>query len=509
MLGIPAIAVSQQARPGGVDFRDGPAVGGRGLRGRRAVRGADGRGARARADARGHAAQRQLPGRRDQRRARRAGSASASTATASSWPRRRTGASATASTARSPATTHEDGTDFAAVADGADRRHAAALRPDRPGGRGGAVGLRPRPPAAPGRPRGLSEPAAARAAELRAQLEHHNHRYYVLDDPEISDAEYDALLNELRDLEAEHPELRHARLAHPARGRQAAGALRAGARTSSRCSRWPTPATRRSCAPGWSARERLLNKEGVEDAEIQFVTEPKVDGLAISLVYEDGVLVARRHPRRRRDRRGRDAEPAHDQGDPAADRGRAARCSRCAARPTCRARAFAELNEQRAAAGEPTFANPRNSAAGSIRQLDPELTAARPLSMWCYSIGALEGIEFESHLESLEWLRDHGFQVNPDIERHDTLDAGGGRVPGVGGAPRGAGLRDRRRGGQGRRPRAAAPARRGGPRAARGDRLEVPADDRHHHARAGDVERGPDRATWCPSPSSSRCRSRA
>jgi len=77
--------------------------------------------------------------------------------------------------------------------------------------------------------------------------------------------------------------------------------------------------------------------------------------------------------------------------------------------------AFTRLNEQRAAAGEPTYANPRNTAAGSIRQLDPQLTASRPLSIWCYSVGALEGIEFSAQYESLEWLRKHGFKVNPDI----------------------------------------------------------------------------------------------
>jgi DNA ligase (NAD+) len=85
--------------------------------------------------------------------------------------------------------------------------------------------------------------------------------------------------------------------------------------------------------------------------------------------------------------------------------------------------AFARLNEQRAEAGEPTFANPRNSAAGSIRQLDPKLTASRPLSMWAYGIGAHEGVEFASQSESLRWLREHGFRVNPDVEVHDDLDA--------------------------------------------------------------------------------------
>ena len=84
--------------------------------------------------------------------------------------------------------------------------------------------------------------------------------------------------------------------------------------------------------------------------------------------------------------------------------------------------AFARLNEQRASAGEPTFANPRNSAAGSIRQLDPGLAASRPLSIWCYGIGAVDGLEFESHSQSLEWLSSHGFRVSPGIERHGDVD---------------------------------------------------------------------------------------
>ena len=78
---------------------------------------------------------------------------------------------------------------------------------------------------------------------------------------------------------------------------------------------------------------------------------------------------------------------------------------------------FTALNERRAEAGLPTFMNPRNSAAGTIRQLDPQLAAERPLSMWCYAIGATEGIAFESHWESLEWLRNHGFRVNGDVKQ--------------------------------------------------------------------------------------------
>ena len=88
---------------------------------------------------------------------------------------------------------------------------------------------------------------------------------------------------------------------------------------------------------------------------------------------------------------------------------------------------FAKLNEERAAAGEATFANPRNSAAGSIRQLDPKLAAARPLAMWTYGIGARGGWEPDSHSEMLEWLREHGFRVNPEIELHQGIDEVGER----------------------------------------------------------------------------------
>jgi len=256
--------------------------------------------------------------------------------------------------------------------------------------------------------------------ELRSQLDYHNHRYYALDDPEISDSEYDALLNELRDLEAEHPDLltpdsptqrvgaKPQERFEPARHLQPMLSL-ANARNEEELRAW------------LERSERLLNKEGVEDAEILFVTEPKVDGLAISLVYEDGRLV--RGATRGDGELGEDvtqnlrtikAIPRRVEDAP--------RLLEVRGEAYLPRSAFAELNAQRAAAGEPTYANPRNTAAGSIRQLDAGVTASRPLSIWAYSIGALDGMEFESHLESLHWLRDHGFPVNPDIERLDTLD---------------------------------------------------------------------------------------
>jgi DNA ligase (NAD+) len=266
----------------------------------------------------------------------------------------------------------------------------------------------------------VSTTAEDRAAELRRTLDHHNHRYYVLDDPEVSDSDYDALLNELRDIEAEHPELRT-----PDSPTQRTGAdpldkfeqvrhlqpmlSLANARNEEEMAAWVLRS------------ERYLARQGVEMGDVRFVTEPKVDGLAISLVYENGVLV--RGATRGNGEIGEEvtqnlrtigAIPLRIDDAP----------------PLLEVRgeiylplaAFAQLNEQRAEAGEPTYANPRNTAAGSIRQLDPQLAASRPLSIWCYSVGALEGISFETHWESLEWMRDHGFKVSREVEIHDTVE---------------------------------------------------------------------------------------
>ncbi len=262
---------------------------------------------------------------------------------------------------------------------------------------------------------------SARAEELRRKLEHHNHRYYVLDDPDVSDADYDALLNELRELEAEHPELqspdsptqrvggtplqRFAQVEHL----QPMLSL-ANARNEEELRAWLERA------------ERLLEKEGVSDAAIDFVTEPKIDGLAISLLYRNGWL--ERGATRGDGEIGEDvthnlrtieAIPLRiDDAPPLLEVRGEAYLPRAA---------FAELNEQRAAAGEPTYANPRNTAAGSIRQLDPKLAADRPLSMWAYGTGALEGVEFEKHSDELEWMAAHGFKVTPDWEIHPSIDS--------------------------------------------------------------------------------------
>jgi len=256
--------------------------------------------------------------------------------------------------------------------------------------------------------------AAARAAELREQLHHHGHRYYVLDDPEIGDDEYDALLDELRAIEAADPEL-----VTPDSPTQRVG----GEPVSSLAKvEHETPmlslANARSEEElrGWVARMRgHLAREGIDEPDFQFVAEPKIDGLAISLLYEAGVLV--RGATRGNGEVGEDVThnlrmiptiPLRIENAP----------------PLLEVRGeiymslkdFAGLNERRAEAGQSTFMNPRNAAAGTIRQLDPRLARERPLSMWSYGVGRIEGVRLQAHWEGLQWLREHGFRVNDDIK---------------------------------------------------------------------------------------------
>ncbi|MBA2763477.1 MAG: NAD-dependent DNA ligase LigA [Thermoleophilaceae bacterium] len=266
----------------------------------------------------------------------------------------------------------------------------------------------------------MPEPAA-RAAELRERLEHHNERYYVLDEPEISDADYDALIDELRALEADHSEL-----VTPDSPTQ-----RVGGRPLDRFTQVEHLQPMLSLANArnedelraWAARvEALRVKLELEDRPLEYVAEPKIDGLAISLVYERGRLV-------RGATRG-DGQIGEDVTQNLRTIGAIPRRLPDAP-PLVEVRGevylpladFARLNELRAEAGEPTFANPRNSAAGSIRQLDPAVAASRPLSILCYAIGVVEGLEFESHRESLDWLAANGFPISPQIATHRDTEA--------------------------------------------------------------------------------------
>lgn len=252
-----------------------------------------------------------------------------------------------------------------------------------------------------------------RAQELHQVIEHHSYRYYVLDDPEIGDDAYDALMDELRELERSYPRLRT-----PDSPTQ-----RVGAEPVSKLEKVRHLEPMLSLANvrseeelrAWVARMRAhLAREGIQSPEFRYVVEPKVDGLAISLLYRDGTL--ERGATRGNGEIGEDvthnlrtigAIPLHIDGAP----------------PLLEVRGeiymsthdFTALNERQAEAGLSTFMNPRNSAAGSIRQLDPALAAQRPLSIWCYQVGVTEGLSFKRHSEALQWLRDHGFRVNRDI----------------------------------------------------------------------------------------------
>ena len=262
--------------------------------------------------------------------------------------------------------------------------------------------------------------AEERVAELRRVISDHDHRYYVLDDPEISDEEYDELFGELRQLEEKNPELRT-----PDSPTQRVGGRPLETFEQVR-HREPMLSLGTVRSPeefrGWETRlHNRLRQLDIEPGELRFVSEPKIDGLAISLTYEDGVFT--RGATRGNGAVGEDvtqnlrtikALPLRIDESPELVE---VRGEVYLARS-----AFERLNEDRAAAGEPAFANPRNAAAGAIRQLDPEVTASRPLSMWCYGLAALRGLELRTHAAELEWLRDRGFRVNADTAVHDAAD---------------------------------------------------------------------------------------
>ncbi len=258
----------------------------------------------------------------------------------------------------------------------------------------------------------------ARLDELRDQVNHHLYRYHALDDPEISDAEYDRLFDELKALEEEHPDL-----ITPDSPTQ-----RVGAPPSERFRKVEhlTP---------MGSLEKVTDDEGLlkwaddvrkrldSDEPVAYVIEPKIDGLAVNLTYENGVLT--RGATRGDGQQGEDVTvnlrtipsiPLRMQGG--------------GAPPVLEVRGevymplsgFRGLNERIAELGQKLAPNPRNAAAGSLRQKDSSITASRPLSVWVYGVGLAEGLSLESHCQELEWLREHGFRTNPFAERLETIE---------------------------------------------------------------------------------------
>jgi DNA ligase (NAD+) len=266
---------------------------------------------------------------------------------------------------------------------------------------------------------------AARVGELRELVDRANHDYYVRDDPTVDDAVYDGWMRELGALETEHPEL-----LSPDSPTQ-----RVGAAPSERFApvrhRRPMLSLANARGPDeladWYRRARaVMEQEGLGSREVRFGVEPKIDGLAISLTYEDGRFV--QGSTRGDGVIGEDVTAnlrtirAIPQVLRAPEGGSPPAVVEVRGEVYLPLAAFAELNAARAEAGLPTFANPRNSAAGSLRQVDPAATAARPLSIWCYGVGYAEGLDLPTQSAALAWLRGAGFRVNPDISLVDTIE---------------------------------------------------------------------------------------
>ncbi|MBX6353445.1 MAG: NAD-dependent DNA ligase LigA [Thermoflavifilum sp.] len=255
--------------------------------------------------------------------------------------------------------------------------------------------------------------AARRIEELRRDIEYHNRRYYVLDDPAISDAEYDALMQELMALEAQYPDL-----VTPDSPTQ-----RVGGEPAAGFAKVRHEIPMLSLANAYSVEDLREFDRRVRDAlgdEVRYVCELKIDGLAVSLRYENGLLV-------RGATRG-DGEMGEDiTANIRTIRNVPLRLSQPvtgefrgeAYMPKT---AFAALNAQREAAGEPLFANPRNAAAGSLRQLDPRIAASRRLAVWIYNVAQADGVQLGSHSEALRWAAELGLPVNPEYRVCDRID---------------------------------------------------------------------------------------
>jgi DNA ligase (NAD+) len=256
--------------------------------------------------------------------------------------------------------------------------------------------------------------------KLREEIEYHNTLYYVLDQPEISDAQYDRLLRELEKFEGEYPELRS-----PNSPTQRVGALPLEA---FEIVRHTLPML--SLANAFDETEardfdKRVKKFLGSSANIAYVAEPKLDGLAVELVYERGQFVV-----------------GSTRGDGVNGENITQNLRTIKTIPLqlirkeipvperlevrgeviIQLKKFKELNRKREKTGESLFANPRNAAAGSVRQLDSKITAERPLEIYCYGLGEVKGKSFKTHWEILQTLPKWGFRTNPNIQKCQNID---------------------------------------------------------------------------------------
>lgn len=262
--------------------------------------------------------------------------------------------------------------------------------------------------------------AASEISRLRDEINRHNYLYYVLDSPVIPDAEYDRLLRRLEALEAAHPEL-----VTPESPTQ-----RVGARPISAFG------TIRHTIPMISLLNASKTKDATDfdasvkkmlgladDDSVDYVGEPKMDGLAVELVYEDGIFA-------RGSTRG-DGEIGEDitqnlrtvRSIPLRLTANSPKLIEARGEVFLPLDAFTKFNKDREVKGEPLFINPRNAAAGSLKQLDPKVTASRPLDIFFYGIGVIEGASPSTHIETLEILKSSGLKVNPFVKLLHGIDA--------------------------------------------------------------------------------------
>jgi DNA ligase (NAD+) len=266
-----------------------------------------------------------------------------------------------------------------------------------------------------------SKPNEKRAAELRDLVDYHLYRYHVLDDPEIPDAEFDRLFDELLELEREHPEL-----ASPDSPTQ-----RVGAPPSDKFEKVDHPSPMGSL-------EKVTTNESLEKwhadvtkrlgtDQVRYVTEPKIDGLSINLVYEDGKLV--RGATRGDGRRGEDVTTNLKTIKSISTRKQLPKGEKPLPLLEVRGEVymplsgFVALNERLASEGKKTTPNPRNAAAGSLRQKNSQITAERPLNIWVHGLGHRGELPTEGHWDALQWLRERGFRTNPLAERHESIES--------------------------------------------------------------------------------------
>ena len=265
-----------------------------------------------------------------------------------------------------------------------------------------------------------SEALKKRVEKLREEIEYHNTLYYILDQPEISDAQYDRLLRELEKLEEEYPELRS-----PNSPTQRVGAPPLEA---FEIVKHTLPML--SLANAFDETEardfdKRVKKFLGSSADIAYVAEPKLDGLAVELVYERGQFVVG-------STRGDGVNGENITQNLRTIKTIPLQLIRKEIPATehlevrgeviIQLKKFKELNRKREEMGEPVFANPRNAAAGSVRQLDSKITAERPLEIYCYGLGEVRGKSFKTHWEILQTLPKWGFRTNPNIQRCQNID---------------------------------------------------------------------------------------